>query len=359
MTSKPNITPRNFGEYIEQLRLTPAFSALPVSCQHSCILYAENLYTQHVAIIYDLDHFCNLVGYSREYVSGAAAFTDRYYRVFSVPKKNGQLREISEPLPSLKEIQRWILENILIKIPVNPAAKAFRPNYSIKENARFHTGQPKILTVDIKDFFPSIQPGRVFNVFRRIGYSPHVSSFLTDLCSLDGGLPQGAPTSPALSNLVMRSFDNRLLEFARNNKIRYTRYADDITISGDFDADNLKSFVYRAISEFGFLVNDEKTRLLKNTQRQLVTGIVVNHGLRVSRSYRMRLRQISYFIQKFGIEGHMARIEEERSNYREHLLGRAGFANFIRSGEREALKLREILEPERRKKPRKRTRPVG
>jgi RNA-directed DNA polymerase len=223
--------------------------------------YAFNLNSKNLPIIYDWEHFSLLVGYDSKYISGAFYKTTAFYRHYTIAKRSGGLREISEPLPSLKEIQRWILDNILYKCSVSNFAKGFVPERSIRENARFHRNQPKVLSLDLEDFFPSIKGGRVYNFFKRLGYQPKVAHLLTKLCTLNGSLPQGAPTSPALSNIISLRLDKRLSGFALKEKIRYTRYADDITFSGDFDEGQLIKFTRKVLAAEGY-INAKKLREL-------------------------------------------------------------------------------------------------
>lgn len=308
-----------------------------------CLRYAKSLILSDLPAIFDISHFCLLVGYSPAYVLGAANRSEKYYRYYNIPKKSGGEREIAEPLPSLKEIQYWILENILNKVPVHPAAKAFKKRSSIIDNARFHRKQDYVLTVDIENFFPSISPNRIYSVFHNIGYSIQISSVLTDLCCLKEALPQGAPTSPVLSNLVCRSLDQRLLAFAKNNSLRYSRYADDITFSGKIIGADLIYYLYRVLSEHGFKVNQKKTRLLRRHQRQQVTGIVVNEKIQVPRELRRQLRQYAYYIEKYGFDEHASWLDDNHSHYREHLLGKAGFVRSLNKYDRDANRLMQVL----------------
>lgn len=181
--------------------------------------YAKTLFEKELPIIYDQYHLSLLVGYQYEYLLAASNSSEHFYRKFKIPKKNGDLREISEPLPSLKEIQHWILNEILYKLKVSKFAKAYVKGKSIKENARFHRNQKQVLTLDIKDFFPSIKVFKVIDIFKSIGYCDSVAVMLANLCCLDGSLPQGAPTSATLSNLVMIEVDNLISEFVECNKI--------------------------------------------------------------------------------------------------------------------------------------------
>ncbi|WP_262273409.1 retron St85 family RNA-directed DNA polymerase [Microvirga yunnanensis] len=312
----------------------------------ACLQYAKPLMLSGLPVIYDVEHLSELVGYSIFYVMGAITRTANYYRHYSIPKRSGGERKIAEPLPSLKEIQHWILSNILNKISVHPAAKAFCAGKSIKENARFHKSQKTVLTIDIKDFFPSIGAGRVFNVYRSLGYSSQVASALTDLSCLERQLPQGAPSSPALSNIVCLTLDRRLFGFARKNNLRYTRYADDMTFSGNEIGSDEIDFVYKVISKSGFEPNLQKTRVLRLNQRQIVTGVVVNEKLQAPRELRRKLRQQAYYIERFGFEEHAAYQEIDNARYREHLKGQAGFVKSLNKMDRDANALLQILKKE-------------
>lgn len=288
----------------------------------TCLAYAEPLVQAGLPIIYDGPHFCRLVGYLTQFVYGAANAPHGYYREFTIPKKNKGVRVISEPLPSLKEIQRWILDNILSKIPVAAPAKAYVEGGSILENARFHRKQPLVVRIDLKDFFPSVRIEKVVAIFLSVGYCKPVATLLAKLCVYKGGLPQGAPTSPALSNLIFRLADRRLLKFAQKLGLRYTRYADDLTFSGNIDVVSVLSFVRRVVSKEGLSINGEKTLVMKRGQRQVVTGVVVNEKMQVPRSTRHQLRQEVHYVRKFGPDAHIARQKIRNKNYLDHLIGK-------------------------------------
>jgi RNA-directed DNA polymerase len=268
--------------------------------------------------------FC-LVGYKKEYLKKAALHTSYFYRNFEITKKNGKKRSISEPLPSLKEIQIWILENILEKVPVSPFAKAYKPKTSLVENLKFHKNQPKVFTLDLENFFPSIRIELVEKVFLKLGYSKMVSNLLAKLCTKDSVLPQGAPTSPYLSNLIFKEADTIIFEYCKQRKIKYTRYADDLSFSGDFDENELLEKVTETIKNLSLRINESKTKLMTPDMRQTVTGIVVNEKLQVTFNKRNELRQAMYYIMKFGFDEHRVYKEINQANYLEHLLGKINF----------------------------------
>lgn len=291
--------------------------------------YAKILFDKKIPIIYSQEHLSKLVGYSLEYLYSASNSSEKFYRTFYIRKKNGKKRKIEEPLPSLKEIQRWILNEILEYVPESPYSKAYRKGISIKDNARFHRKQKKVLMMDLHDFFGTIHFGRVYSFFSNLGYRKPVAIMLANLCCHDGHLPQGAVTSPKLANLIARDMDYKIWNIVKKDDIRYTRYADDMTFSGDFSEGELIKSIENIVTGFGFKINDKKTKVRKNTQSQQVTGIVVNEKMQVSKKVRKMLRQNAYYVSKYGIDDHMNHIQEQRDYYLYHLIGTASYAHYI------------------------------
>lgn len=337
----------NFENYKISFREAAILEDFPEDYINRCLKYASSLVEKNIPIIYSLGHLSALLGISEQYIKAVAYSQDRYYRRFSILKKNGKEREICEPLPNLKAMQKWILSNILYSLPFSPYAKAFIPDRSIKDNARFHRSQPMVLSLDIKNFFPSISSILVFRFFKELGYAKKVCYYLTRICTLDGGLPQGAPTSPALSNLILKLTDGVLGDFCLQRKIRYTRYADDLTFSGRFVAGDVIKYVGGEMRKLDLFLNEEKTRLMRPNQRQEVTGIVVNEKIQVPRELRKELRKSVYYIRTFGIENHLARINEKRANYLNHLMGIANFILFINPSDKEARESMQFLHSEK------------
>ncbi len=175
----------------------------------------------------------------------------------------------------------------------------------------------------------------VYQLFIESGYSESVAMMLTNLCCLEGSLPQGAPTSAALSNILMKDFDYKIGDFCKMFKIRFTRYADDMTFSGDFDETKVISFVKKNLRDMQLTINDAKTRVRKQGQQQEVTGIVVNYKPQLARSIRKDIRKDVYYIKKYGLQSHLQYIQEERSHYLEHLFGLINYALFINSDDKE------------------------
>ena len=305
--------------------------------------YSKKLFNNNLPIISSSEHFSLLVGLEHQYVCNMAYASERFYRHFSIPKSNGKTRDIDEPLPDLKYVQSWILHNILEKCPVSAYAKAYVKGRTLKHNARFHKAQKVLVTMDLKDFFPSISVKDVTGIFENMGYLHDVACFLAYLCCLDKVLPQGAPTSPYLSNLRMISLDDKISQYTSSKCIRYTRYADDLTFSGDFNPHYLINDVSKMVFSEGFSINSQKTRVARNNARQVVTGIVVNSHMQVAKEKRKQIRQQVYYIQKFGLESHLDRVGETRANYLNHLLGQINFALFVNPNDEEMKKYFESI----------------
>lgn len=308
--------------------------------------YAKSLFDKRLPVIYNQTHLCCLLGYDEEYVYAACNQPSSFYRTFYIQKKNGKLRKINEPLPSLKEIQCWILNEILYHIPVSPYAKAYLKGKSVKDNARFHRKQKKVLTMDIEDFFPSISFGRVLHLFRSIGYRDDVAVMLANLCCLNDCIPQGAPTSPMLSNIIASKLDYQIMKHIKNDKIRYTRYADDLTFSGDFNEGDLIKNVERLANREGFRINEDKTRTRYRNQRQEVTGIVVNEKMQVNRKLRREIRSAVYYIRKFGLTSHLEHAKINKKNYLYHLMGITSYALYINPKDEQLKEYVEFLRTE-------------
>lgn len=308
-----------------------------------CLDYAELLFLHEVPVIYNTSHLSTLVGYNKKYLKKASLYPQYFYRDFEITKKNGTKRPISEPLPSLKEIQIWILKNILYKIPVNPFAKAYKPNTALIENLKFHKKQPKVFTLDLENFFPSISIKSIEKTFLEMGYSRMVSKLLAKLCTRDKTLPQGAPTSPTLSNLIFKDADVAIADFCKQRKIRYTRYADDLSFSGNFEEKELFEKITETVENMNFHINKSKTKLMTPNTRQIVTGIVVNEKPQVVFHKRNDLRQAMHYIKKFGIDEHREYKEINQKNYLEHLVGKINFVLQINPKDLEFIGYKAVL----------------
>lgn len=317
------------------------------------LAYANHLQSQGLPVIFDQVHFSLLVGYDYGYVLGLTNAPEYHYKHYEIPKRNGGTRNIEEPYPSLKEIQTWILQNILTPAArkyVHPVAKAFIPNISLRDNARFHRNRKHVVALDIHDFFGSIHSGAVYGVFKGMGYSTSVSTLLMKLCTFHDSLPQGAPTSPMLSNLVFACVDKKIFGYCRARNIMYTRYADDMVFSSNsIEANHLIAYVTERVNNLGMLINEEKTKVMGRGMRQNVTGVVVNDKLQVSRGYRDKVRQEVFYTQKYGIAQHMQRVKglpawiNKPEYYIRYLYGKINYVLQINPKDNEFLLYKELL----------------
>lgn len=241
---------------------------------------------------------------------------DYLYKRFTIPKRTGGHRHISAPSRELKRIQKWISHNVLRPLPVHEACTGYRVGMCVVDNAKPHVGRDFVLNVDIEDFFPSITIDRVYEFFLSCGYNERFAGYLSRLCTHEELLPQGAPTSPDLANLICRLLDEKLSRFCQNRGWTYTRYCDDITISGNGQVTRCEiDAVCAIIGGEGFTVNEKKLRVARKTSQQRVTGLVVNERVNIPRRDRRRLRAMVHRKETTGvvsksvlnkIQGHIA-----------------------------------------------------
>ena len=284
----------------------------------------------------------------REWLGSTAAYARGYdYTRFHIPKRRGGVRRIEAPSDKLKRLQRKVLLRLLNPLPQPPAVTGYVRGRSIVDNARPHVGQGVVINLDLADFFPSIGVLRVEAVFRALGWNAEAASILARLCTSEGRLPQGAPTSPALSNLVCRKLDQRLAALLTRCKGHYTRYADDLTLSLPAFGKNkrlrphvrgsgpsrrkpsgpsrkLLTTVRTIIEEEGFKLQLKKrVRVQRAHQRQTATGLVVNRQVNLPRrtrrliramQHRQRLGQLDVAGQKRlrGLESFLRMVLEQR-----------------------------------------------
>jgi retron-type reverse transcriptase len=230
----------------------------------------------------------------------AGSKLDHTYRTYRLPKKSGGTRLISVPDPKVKRIQRLMLDRLVEPLGAHEAAFGFVRGRSIRGNASLHVGQPIVSNADVRNCFPSVKWPLVLGVARRdLGtrLSEAGISLLVDVCTSDGGLPIGAPTSPALLNRVLLRTDEYLHAAASRLGCRYSRYADDLTFSGDHGAVRLLGIAKRTLSQIGLQLDPKKTNIFRRGRRQMVTGLVVNSGVSVPRRLRRRLRAAIHAVE--------------------------------------------------------------
>ena len=228
-------------------------------------------------------------------------------------------------MPRLKSLQYWILENILNKIPLHSSANGFIAERSILTNAAHHIAKDVVVNIDLKDFFPTVNYARVKGLFSKLGYSEKIATILALVCTepereeatLDGKkyfiasgkriLPQGAPTSPAITNIICYKLDRRFKGMADKLEFSYTRYADDLSFSaaGTEQVNKVQQLLWRAkriITEEGFTIHPDKVKVMRKGSKQEVTGIIVNKKPGINRKMLHRFRAVIQQVSKHGLE---------------------------------------------------------
>lgn len=271
--------------------------------------------------------FCDMVNLElnrlKWLITHKKASTISHYTHFHVFKKNGDKRLIWAPKRDLRRLQKWILENILEKFPLHSSAKGFVKNESIISNATAHQKKKIVLNLDLKDFFHTFDFRRVLGLFKSMGYSGKVSTILAMLTTesdrkrisihdqlyfVEKGvrkLPQGAPSSPMITNLICWKLDNRLTGLAKKFGWDYSRYADDLTFSGD-DVSQVKHIYHltrKIIEDENLVINNNKIKFLRPSNRQMVTGIIVNDKISFPREWRRKLRAELHTLAKYVDNG--------------------------------------------------------
>ena len=286
----------------------------------------EKLKSNNLPFFYNIDHLACLTEISPSQLHLFIKNKRLAYSTFKLPKKRGGFRVINAPSKKMKCVQRWVLDIILYKLDAGEYAHGFLPGRSIFSNASVHVGQELVLGIDIQDFFPTITLNRVRGLFRSIGYNEEISHALGELCTFNWRLPQGAPTSPMISNLIAWHIDIKLAKFCEKRDLHYSRYADDITISGGKDLPRYKKLIFNRIQEEGFKINLKKVRLHHKGSSQRVTGLVVNDKVTIGRKKKNNLRAIVHNIVKNSPE------DENHVNdpfFKERIFGHLAFAKMI------------------------------
>ncbi len=321
MENKPLLKIGQLKKFLNSVK--PIISQLEFETEKNSF---KKLRCNELPYIYDLNHLANLCDISADQLSLFVTDKRKAYASFKIPKKNGTLREIHAPCFQLKWVQRWILDEILYNLDPGDYSHGFIPDRSIITNASVHVGEELVLNIDLKDFFPNIKTNRIVGLFNKMGYTKKTAVLLAEICTFEWALPQGAPTSPMLSNLIAWHLDVHLAEFCEKRGLNYSRYADDISISGPRILPKYKTLIFRIIEIEGFKINYEKVRLHDRGSSQRVTGLVVNEKVSIERRKKKFLRAIVYNIVKNGP------LAENRTNdpfFREKILGLLGFAKTV------------------------------
>lgn len=232
-------------------------------------------------------------------IFSAIASPEHFYRSFRIPKRRGGFRVIDSPYQSLEIIQRRILDNILSSFSTHANAYAFSKRKNALAHASRHLACSELITLDIRDFFPSITRQMVIETLITRGLSEGIANYISLLCCLNNALPQGACTSPALSNLVFSQLDERFTRLSEALLLQYSRYADDLAFSGDTIPRDMSQLVERILNSKGFELNKEKVRLKINGAKKIITGVSISSGVpKAPREFKRRLRTQVFELEK-------------------------------------------------------------
>ena len=280
---------------------------------------------------------------------------DKQYHIFSIPKRSGGMRTIIAPRSSIKLYQRRLAYILSLYYKKKTGVYGYVNGRNIKQNAQVHCKKKVVINIDLKDFFPTIHFGRVRGVFKStpFEFNDTVATTLAQICCYNGKLPQGAPTSPIISNFICRTLDNQLRNFASKYRLSYSRYADDITLSTNINKlpkevatfdDNgnilLSKELEDIISNNQFQINQDKVRYSLKNNRQEVTGLVVNTKVNVRRKYIRQIRAMLHAWHKFGLKQaaieHFYRYSTRNMPeypdiaFRKILIGKINFVRYIK-----------------------------
>lgn len=256
----------------------------------------------------DCDDLAKLLGINRIRLIQLASEAEKHYQSFPLKTRRRRPRWIEAPKPFLKLVQRRLLDRLLYEAPPHSTAHGFYPGLSIVTNAKAHVRSAWVISFDLKDFFPTTDLQKVREVLNSYyTFENNALDTILGLTCRGKTLPQGAPTSPHLANLAFFKGDELLSELAKEHALSYTRYADDMTFSGNGLPDGFENLVEQIVRQTGYRLAGEKTKRMGRHQCQKVTGLVVNEGVRLPRNQRRQLRAIRRDIETKGIESALAR----------------------------------------------------
>lgn len=314
-------------------------SSIPEERKKELIVYAKTLLKNDLPVFFDKRHLTVTLNIP-EKSETVAEFVNSETLSYSIEKRSGDLRIVCSPNFNLKEAQRWLLNNILVKIPVSDVAHGFVKNRSILTNACLHVHLEDfwVLKMDIEDFFSSISSTNVQDLFQSIGYNNEVSDVLATLCTYNNCLAQGFPTSPYLANLFLTDFDDKLVSYFREKdfEVTYTRYADDLVFSGikgrgyTIIIKEIIKFVSDELEKLDLKVNEKKTCIQKKKIKKITGLNVSSDGVSISNKYIKKLNQTIYYCEKYGVVDHLKHVNKENvSNFKGYLFGQAYFIKMI------------------------------
>jgi len=315
------------------------FSKRAIKEEHSqqfvdeCLKYKAALDAKNMPVIFDLKHLSNLIGWGTNGLHYVLYSKDEHYTTYQIRKKNDpkHTREITAPSATMKKAQWWVYHKLLTRDDhISIYAQGFMGRRSVKTNAIPHEGAIWLLSLDLKDFFDNIYANRVYEYFSGLGYEKKVCWALTTICTYRGHIPQGAPTSPYLSNLLSKRMDDEIALYCNDNGFVYSRYADDITISSkEWGKVPSVDEVRRIVERNGHRLNHEKTKLRHKGQKMEVTGLTIGAGVHVPKAYRNEILRELHFCEKFTPAVHSKKRYPDKMFYKEWLWGRIQFVRSV------------------------------
>jgi RNA-directed DNA polymerase len=279
--------------------------------------YISRLDDKNLVAILSLKHLSELLNINSTTLLAMSHSQESFYSSFYIPKRSGGLRRIDAPLPTMYLAQKFILDKIIKNLEYcSESATAYSEGCSIKEHVTKHINQEFVLKIDLKNFFPSISIDRVYKLLYETGYKSEVCSILANLLTLHGTLPQGAPSSPFISNVLALEMDTKVKRYCNKYNLIYSRYADDLAISGFNITDDIQTELEKIIAETGFFINKQKLKLYHPENRiRHLTGLVINKNkIRIPKSTRRKVRQLFFYVEKYlyidiGIESAKSPVE--------------------------------------------------
>jgi len=259
----------------------------------------EKFSDSDIAPLLDINSLPSVLAISPRLIKMMGKNSSKHYRFFQIRKKSGKPRDIYAPRTYLKVVQWWIYDNILGRVQQPDHVFGFVKGRNIQQNAEYHFGAKHLLNVDIEDFFPTITREMVIDIFIDLGYCREVSEQLSDICCLDGTLPQGAPTSPAIANIVFSQADKEIASLSVDYGIKYSRYADDLSFSStEFIPEKILASLKSIVETYGFQLKTQKTRFVGTGGQMEVTGLLINEVIQPKRTWRKKVRASIHQLSK-------------------------------------------------------------
>jgi hypothetical protein len=266
------------------------------------LLYIKQLDDKNLPALLSFEHICEVMDINANTLAAMCHSQESFYSTFYISKRSGGVRRIDAPLPTMYSVQKFILDNLVKNLEYcKESSTAYSEGCSIKEHVTKHINQEFLLKIDLKNFFPSITIDRVYKLFYEAGYKSEIASIIANLLTLHGTLPQGAPSSPFISNVLAYKMDIKIKQYCNENNLIYTRYADDLVMSGKNISSNIQAQLEKIIEKSGFNVNRKKVKLYdpENPVRHL-TGLVINKSkIRIPKSTRRKIRQLFFYVEKY------------------------------------------------------------